>query len=137
MRELVLLAVLSGVDALTMGATAIAPCRAAGVLGSHGMRTLPVRHRLPAPTACASEGLIDRMCAFETGEGRQTAMKSVFGSWTAGSHDEKGDDVVAQLSTRIGDVQTAALAAHGRGEDTAGQRVESARLAAPWFATPA
>ena len=84
-------------------------------------RSLPVRHRVPPPVACANEGLIGTMCAFETDDERQAAMKAVFAEWPAGSHDSKGDDVVADISKRIGKTQTAALAAHGRGEDTVGK----------------
>ena len=98
-------------------------------------RSLPVRHRVSPPVACANEGLIGTMCAFETDDERQAAMKAVFGEWPAGSHDSKGDDVVAAISKRIGETQAAALAAHGRGEDTAGWPVESAVLAAPQLAT--
>ena len=103
--------------------------------GWHGARSLPVRHRVSPLVACANEGLIGTMCAFETDDERQAAMKAVFGEWPAGSHDSKGDDVVAAISKRIGETQAAALAAHGRGEDTAGWPVESAVLAAPQLAT--
>lgn len=92
----------------------------AAAFGWHGTRSFLVRHRLPTPIACASEGLIGTMCAFETDDERQAAMKAVFSEWPAGSHQGKGDGVVAALSKRIGETQTAALAAHGRGEDTAG-----------------
>ena len=89
--------------------------------GWHGARSLPVRHRVSPLVACANEGLIGTMCAFETDDERQAAMKAVFAEWPAGSHDSKGDDVVAAISKRIGETQTAALAAHGRGEDTVGR----------------
>ena len=88
-------------------------------------------HRVSPPVACANEGLIGTMCAFETDDERQAAMKAVFSEWPAGSHQGKGDGVVAALSKRIGETQTAALAAHGRGEDTAGWPVESAVLVGP------
>ena len=86
--------------------------------GGHRARTLPVRHRVSPPVACANEDLISKMCAYEADEERRAAMEAVFAEWPAGSHDSKGDEVVAAISKRIGETQTAALAAHGRGEDT-------------------
>lgn len=93
--------------------------------GGHRARALPVRHRVPPPVACANEDLINTMCAYEADEERRAAMEAVFAEWPAGSHDSKGDEVVAAISKRIGETQTAALAAHGRGEDTVGRLVES------------
>ena len=86
--------------------------------GGHRARTLPFRHRVSPPVACANEDLISKMCAYEADEERRAAMEAVFAEWPAGSHDSKGDEVVAAISKRIGETQTAALAAHGRGEDT-------------------
>ena len=89
--------------------------------GGHRARILPVRHRVSPPVACANEDLISKMCAYEADEERRAAMEAVFAEWPAGSHDSKGDEVVAAISKRIGETQTAALAAHGRGEDTVGR----------------
>jgi hypothetical protein len=118
-----------------MSVVLVALFTTSAAFGRHGARSLPVRHRVSPPVACANEGLIGTMCAFETDDERQAAMKAVFAKWPAGSHDSKGDDLVAAISKRIGETQAAALAAHGRGEDTVGRRVESAVLAVPQLAT--
>ena len=94
--------------------------------GGHRARTLPVR--VSPPVACANEDLISKMCAYEADEERRAAMEAVFAEWPAGSHDSKGDEVVAAISKRIGETQTAALAAHGRGENTVDGFVEKFRL---------
>ena len=42
------------------------------------------------------------MCSYETDDERQAAMKVEFGGWPAGSHQVKGDDVVAEDLVLLG-----------------------------------
>ena len=64
------------------------------------------------------------MCACDSDEVRQAALRDEFNAWPDGTHQNTTDTLVAALSYKVQNVQQGALAAHSRGEDTSASEQE-------------